>query len=312
MIKIIDNIIIGSGPAGYSAAIYLARSNIKHILYTGDLPGGQLINTNIIENYPGFSKGILGIKLMKEMSKQAIKFGSIIKYNTIIKVIFSKLKNNLHILYTNNKKKIFTKTIIIATGSIPKKLNIKYENNYLGYGISYCAICDGIFYKNKNVAIIGGGNLALENSIYLSKICNKIYLIVRNNKLKASKNLQNIIFKIKNIIILFNYEIKKIYGKKIIKYIILINNINLIKKKLKISGIFISIGSIPNTLIFKNKIKMDNNGYIITNNKSTNTNIPGIFAAGDVQDSKYKQAITSAGSGCMAALDVENYLLNYK
>ncbi|WOX79167.1 thioredoxin-disulfide reductase [Candidatus Shikimatogenerans bostrichidophilus] len=305
--KIIDCVIIGSGPAGYTSAIYLARSNIKHYLYTGDLPGGQLVNTTIVENYPGFSKGILGRKLMSEMYKQAIKFGTKIKYNKILKVSLNNKK--LHILYTKDNKKIITKSVIIATGSLPKYLNIKYEKKYLGYGISYCAICDGMFYKKKKVAVIGGGDTALEDSILLSKICKKIYLIVRKNKLKASKYLQNILYKIKNIKILFNKKVNKFLGDKKLKYINLLNNKNKIIT-IKVSGVFIAIGSYPNTLIFKNKIKMDKTGYIITKKKSTKTNIPGIFAAGEVQDKKYRQAITSAGSGCMAALDVEKYLLN--
>ncbi|WGH27169.1 MAG: thioredoxin-disulfide reductase [Candidatus Shikimatogenerans bostrichidophilus] len=306
--KIIDCVIIGSGPAGYSAAIYLARSNIKHLIYTGDIPGGQLINTTRIDNYPGYSKGILGIKLMNEMYKQAIKFGSIVKFNKILKVSFKKKKNYL---YTNNKEKIITKSVIIATGSLPKKLKIKSEKKYLGYGISYCATCDGMIFKNKIVAVIGGGNTALENTILLSNICKKIYLIVRNNKFKASKIFIKKIYKKKNVKILFNKIIIKFKGKKILKSINYKNKINNKINNLKVSGVFISIGNYPNTLLFKKKIKMDNNGYIITKSKSTKTNKKGIFAAGDVQDKIYKQAITSAGSGCMAALDVEKYLNYY-
>ncbi|WGH27685.1 MAG: thioredoxin-disulfide reductase [Candidatus Shikimatogenerans bostrichidophilus] len=307
--RILDCVIIGSGPAGYSAAIYLARSNIRHIIYTGDLNGGQLINTTIVENYPGFSKGILGIKLMDEMYKQAIKFGTIVKYNKILKVFFNKKKKKNHILYINNKKKILTKSVIIATGSLPKSLKIKSEKKFLGKGISYCAICDGLIFKNKIVAVIGGGNKALEESIFLSKICKKIYLIVRKNKFKASKSLQNKIYKIKNIKIFFKKKIQKFLGKKKLKYIILKNIKNNKINIIKISGVFIAIGYYPNTKIFKKKVKMDNEGYIITKKKTTKTNKPGIFAAGDVQDKIYKQAITSAGSGCMAALDVEKYLL---
>ncbi|MDH3005024.1 MAG: thioredoxin-disulfide reductase [Candidatus Shikimatogenerans sp. JK-2022] len=301
-----DSIIIGSGPAGYSAAIYLARSNIKHLLYTGDIQGGQLITTTIVENYPGFSKGILGIKLMNEMYKQALKFGSIIKNNSILKL---KIKKPKHILYTDNGNKIITKSVIIATGSLPKKLNIKTEKKFIGLGISYCATCDGMIFKNKIVAVIGGGDTALEESIYLSKICKKIYLIVRKNKFKGTIYLQKKIYKIKNIKILFNYKILKFIGVKKLQYIKLLNKNNYTIIYKKIPGVFIAIGYTPNTLIFKNKIKMDKDGYIITYNKSTKTNIPGIFAAGDVQDNKYKQAITSAGTGCMAAIDVEKYLL---
>ncbi|WGH25421.1 MAG: thioredoxin-disulfide reductase [Candidatus Shikimatogenerans bostrichidophilus] len=302
-----DSIIIGSGPAGYSAAIYLARSNIKHILYTGDLQGGQLITTTIVENYPGFSKGILGVKLMNEMYKQALKFGSIIKKNSILKISFKKFP--YHILYSDNGDKIITKSIIIATGSLPNKLNIKTEKKFIGLGISYCATCDGMIFKNKIVAVIGGGDTALEESIYLSKICKKIYLIVRKNKFKGSQYLQNKVYKKNNIHILFNYKILKFIGGKTLKYIKLFNNKNKTVKYKKLSGVFIAIGYSPNTLIFKNKIKMDKRGYIKTYNKSTKTNIPGVFAAGDVQDNKYKQAITSAGTGCMAAIDVEKYLL---
>ncbi|WGH25786.1 MAG: thioredoxin-disulfide reductase [Candidatus Shikimatogenerans bostrichidophilus] len=307
MENVIDCVIIGSGPAGYSAAIYLGRSNIKHYIYTGDIPGGQLINTTIVENYPGFSKGILGINLMNEMYKQAIKFGTIVKNNKILKVLFSNKKK--HILYTNKNEKIITKSVIIATGSLPKNLKIKNEKKFLGFGISYCATCDGMIFKKKNVAVIGGGNTALEESIFLSRICKIIYLIVRKNRFKASKYLQKKIYKIKNIKILFNTTISKFIGNKKLKYINLLNNNNI--KKKKISGVFIAIGYYPNTLIFKNQIKMDKKGYIITDYKSTKTNKPGIFAAGDVQDNKYRQAITSAGSGCMSALEVEKYLLNY-
>ncbi|WGH26675.1 MAG: thioredoxin-disulfide reductase [Candidatus Shikimatogenerans bostrichidophilus] len=305
--KILDCIIIGAGPAGYSAAIYLARSNIKHIIYTGDINGGQLINSTIVENYPGFSKGILGLKLMNEMYKQAIKFGTIVKNYKIIKVFFKKKKKNYHILYTDNNDKIFTKTVIIATGSLPKYLKIKNEKKFLGYGISYCATCDGLIFKNKIVAVIGGGDKALEETIFLSKICKKVYLIIRKKKIKASKYLQNKIYKIKNIKFFFENKVKKFLGKKKLNFILIKNKKK--KKILKVSGVFIAIGSYPNTLIFKKKIKMDNNGYIITKNKSTKTNKPGIFAAGDVQDKIYKQAITSAGTGCMAALEVEKYLI---
>ncbi|WGH25507.1 MAG: thioredoxin-disulfide reductase [Candidatus Shikimatogenerans bostrichidophilus] len=306
MIKVFDCVIIGSGPAGYTSAIYLGRYNIKHVLYTGEKPGGQLRTTTKVENFPGFYKGILGYKLMDQMYKQAIKFGSIIKKEKIIKVIFKKYKE--HILYTETKKKIKTKSVIIATGSLPKKLNIKSENKFIGFGISYCATCDGILFKKKRVAVIGGGETALEESLFLSNICKTIYLIVRKNKLKGSIYLKKKVKKKKNIKILFNKKVIKFLGKKTIKYIIIFNKKKNKKNKIRISCVFIAIGYFPNTFIFKNKIKMDNQGYIKTKNNSTKTNISGVFAAGDVQDKKYKQAITSAGSGCMAALDVKKFL----
>ncbi|MDH3004902.1 MAG: thioredoxin-disulfide reductase [Candidatus Shikimatogenerans sp. JK-2022] len=310
MINKIYCVIIGSGPAGYTSGIYLARFNIKHILYTGDLQGGQLVNTTKVENFPGFSKGILGIKLMNEMYKQSIKFGTIIKKEKITKVFFNKKKFENHILYTENKKKIITPSVIIATGSSPKKLNIKSEKKFLGFGISYCAICDGMIFKNKKVAVIGGGDTALEESLYLSRICKKIFLIIRKNEFKGSKFLQKKIYKKKNINIFFESKIIKFLGNKKLKYIKILKKEKI--EKVKVSGVFIAIGYKPNTSIFKNLINMDKKGYILTKNKTTETNIPGVFAAGDVQDNKYRQAITSAGSGCMAALDVEKYLLNKK
>ncbi|BAO66426.1 thioredoxin-disulfide reductase [Candidatus Karelsulcia muelleri] len=306
MDKIYDCIIIGSGPAGYSSAIYIARADLNHILYTGNKPGGQLIETNEIENYPGFPKGIKGYILMKKLQKQAERFGSKIKFNSVKDINFYKKKT--HEIILDNNEKFKTKTIIIATGASPKYLDIDNEKSLIGHGISTCATCDGFFYKKTNVAIIGGGDKALEEAIYLSKICNKIYIIIRKNKIKASKILENKILQINNIKLLFNNEVKKIIGLKTLEYLLCKNNLSNEEKKINVKAIFLAIGNKPNTNLVKKKLYLDYNGYIITKKGSTKTNIPGVFAAGDVQDPIYRQAITSAGTGCMAAIDVEKYL----
>lgn len=310
--KILSCVIIGSGPAGYSAALYSARAELKPILYTGIKPGGQLINSLCVENYPGYPEGINGYDLMEKLKKQAIKFGTKVKYNSVVKIEFSKEKIPVHTLLLNNKKIIKTYGIIIATGSYPKYLGLKNEKKFLGKGVSVCATCDGFFYRKKIAAIVGGGNTALEEAIYLSKICKKVYLIIRGNNLKASKIHQKFIKKIKNIKIFFNYEVKDLIGdeKNFLKKIKLINNKTKKKKILYLNVLFIAIGYSPNTEIFIGKIALNKKNYIITDKKNMCTNIPGVFAAGDVQDYIYRQAITSAGTGCMAALDLEKYLSN--
>ncbi|XMD32738.1 MAG: thioredoxin-disulfide reductase [Candidatus Karelsulcia muelleri] len=306
MKKIFDCIIIGSGPAGYTAAIYIARADLNHILYTGPIPGGQLIKTNEIENYPGFPKGVKGYLLMENFKKQAEKFGTKIYFNNVIDINFK--LNNIHEILLDNNKKIQTKTIIIATGAYPKYLNIDNEKALIGHGISTCATCDGFFFKKKDVAVIGGGDKALEEAIFLSKLCNRIYILIRKSKMRASKIMQKKISNINNIKLLFNFEIKKIIGKKKLEYLICKKNYSNEEKKINVKAMFLAIGNSPNTNIFKNKISLDKNGYILTKKNSTKTNIPGVFAAGDVKDKIYRQAITSAGTGCMAAIEVEKYL----
>lgn len=305
--KINKCIIIGSGPAGYSAAIYSARAGLNPILYTGNQIGGQLTTTTYIENYPGFPNKITGNQLMNYFQIQAKNFNTIIEYKSVIDILINN-NNNQHTIYLNDGSIIKTIGIIIATGASPKYLNILNEKKFIGKGISFCAICDGFFYKGKTVAIVGGGDTALEEANYLSKICNQVYILVRKNVFKASKLMQLKIAKLNNIKILFNYQIINIIGDNTLETIIIKSNINNIEKKLKIDGLFIAIGHNPNTKLFKNKIDLDNKGYIITYNNNTMTNIPGIFASGDVIDSKYRQAITSASSGCMAALDLEKYI----
>lgn len=302
-------IIIGSGPAGYSASIYAARSNLNPIIISGPNPGGQLTTTTKVENYLGFPYGIYGNDFMENCKKQAKRFDVEILNESVSDVIFRKNIGEIHKVFLGKKDKfLYGRGIIIATGSYPKFLGIKKEKDLLGYGISFCATCDGFFYKNKIVAIVGGGDTALEEAIYLSKICKKIYLLVRKNYFKASKILQNYVLNKKNINILFCSTVVKIKGNNFLE------GIEIYDKKRKryhyknINGLFIAIGNNPNTKIFEKKIKLDKNGYILTDKNCTSTSTPGVFAAGDVQDYKYRQAITSAGTGCMAALDLEKYL----
>ncbi len=313
MKKINKLIIIGSGPAGYTAAIYASRGNLKPTLITGKYEGGQLVKSNNIENWPGEYNGITGFKLMQNMKKQALKFNTNIINDKIYKIYFKKK----YIKLKSKKNMYFTKTLIIATGTIPKKLGLNNEKKLYGKGISFCAACDGYFYKKKKIAIIGGSNSALEEALYLSKITKKIYIIHRKNFFTAEKFLiKKIKEKIKKKKIKFykNKIIIKINKKKNILKSITIKSIKTKKKKkIKIKGLFISIGYKPNTKIFKKKINLNNKGYIITNNNNKYkymTNIKGVFAAGDVIDEKYKQAIISSSSGCIAALEVQKYLEN--
>lgn len=309
MLKNINNcIIIGSGPAGYTAGIYASRAELKPILYTGSNHGGQINTTTLVENYPGFHKGIMGPDLIKYFKKQAERFGTIIKFNNVVKVNLTNIIGGVHKIYLNNKNIIKTYGVIVATGALPKYLGLRNELRLRGYGVSNCAVCDGFFYKKKRVVIVGGGDSSIESVIYLSKICEKIYLVVRKNNLKASKIMQKRIFKIKNLEILFNHEIQDVIGDKVVSGIKLINNKTQCENTINVSGIFITIGNIPNTKIFENQLNLDEKGYIITKKINTKTNIPGVFACGDVQDHIYRQAITSAGTGCMAALDLEKYL----
>ncbi|WP_367674280.1 thioredoxin-disulfide reductase [Buchnera aphidicola] len=304
-------IIIGSGPAGYTASIYAARANLKPILITGLQKGGQLTTTNNIENWPGRLQNTKGIELMNDMEKHALKLNTRIIQEEVLKIDFS--KKILQIIL--EKKKYFSYAVIIATGSSPRYLGLKNEKEFLGRGISTCATCDGFFYKNKEVAIVGGGNTAIEEALYLSNIVSVIHLIHRNTSFKAEKILMNRLMqqvKKKKVILYTNYIVNKIIIKnQKIQSIQIISDYLSKKKTICISGLFIAIGSIPNTQIFAKHIKTKS-GYITIqkkyNNITTQTNIPGVFAAGDVVDTIYKQAITAAASGCRAALDAEKYL----
>ena len=303
-----DTLIIGSGPAGYTAAIYAARADLKPVIYTGLEPGGQLTTTTDVDNFPGYPKGIDGPKMMDELKKQAERFGTEVKIDFISKVEFSKNKGSLHKVFSQDGTEIEAKTIIICTGASAKYLGLPSEQKLIGGGVSACAVCDGFFYKNQEVAVVGGGDTAVEEATYLAKICSKVTMIVRKDHLRASKAMQNRITKYPNISILYNHEVEEVIGDNVVVGIKTINNLTKETSEIKITGLFLAIGHTPNTEIFKGQINMDESGYIITEPKSTITNIPGVFAAGDVQDKEYRQAVTAAGTGCMAALDAERYL----
>ena len=303
-----NTIIIGSGPAGYTAAIYAARADLKPIIYTGLEPGGQLTTTTDVDNFPGYPKGIDGPTMMNELKEQAERFGTEVKIDFISKVDFSKEKGGVHKLYTQNGDEIQSKTVIISTGASAKYLGLESEQRLIGGGVSACAVCDGFFYKNQDVAIVGGGDTAIEEATYLAKICSNVTMLVRKDHFRASKAMQNRLANFDNINVLFNHEIDEVIGESVVEGIKITNNLNDKVSDIKITGLFIAIGHSPNTDLFKGTVDMDDSGYILTDKISTKTNIPGVFAAGDVQDKDYRQAITAAGTGCMAALDAERYL----
>ena len=303
-----NTIIIGSGPAGYTAAIYAARADLNPIIYTGLEPGGQLTTTTEVDNFPGYPNGVDGPTMMNELKKQAERFGTKVEIDFISKVDFSKERGGIHKLYTQNGDEIRSKTVIISTGASAKYLGLPSEKRLIGGGVSACAVCDGFFYKNQDVAIVGGGDTAIEEATYLAKICSKVTMLVRKDHFRASKAMQNRLANFDNIEVLFNHEIEEVIGDSVVEGIKIKNNLNSEVSILKITGLFIAIGHTPNTDIFKGLVEMDHGGYIITDKASTKTNIHGVFAAGDVQDKDYRQAITAAGTGCMAALDAERYL----
>ena len=303
-----NTIIIGSGPAGYTAAIYAARADLNPIIYTGLEPGGQLTTTTEVDNFPGYPKGVDGPTMMNELKEQAERFGTEVKIDFISKVDFSKERGGIHKLYTQNRDEITSKTVIISTGASAKYLGLESEQRLIGGGVSACAVCDGFFYKNQDVAVVGGGDTAIEEATYLAKICSNVTMLVRKDHFRASKAMQNRLANFDNIDVLFNHEIEEVIGENVVEGIRVKNNLNQENSEIKVTGLFIAIGHSPNTGIFKGLVEMDDSGYILTDKTSTKTNIPGVFAAGDVQDKDYRQAITAAGTGCMAALDAERYL----
>ena len=303
-------LIIGSGPAGYSAAIYAARAMLEPVLVTGMEPGGQLTTTTDVENYPGFANAIQGPWLMDEMKKQAEHVGTKFITDIIKEVDFSKKP---YVRLGESGNKIISDTIIISTGAQAKWLGIENENKFKGFGISACATCDGFFYKNKEVAVVGGGNTAVEEAIYLTNFASKVFLIHRRDELRAEKMLQKKLFDNKKIEMIWDSAVDKINGTENPKNLESLSLKNLKTNEiteLKVHGLFVAIGHQPATKIFKDKINMDNEGYIITKPDSTATNLEGVFAAGDVKDKIFRQAITAAGMGCMAALEAEK-LLNH-
>lgn len=306
-----DTVIIGSGPAGYTAAIYAARANMNPEMYTGMQPGGQLTTTTEVENFPGYPEGIMGPEMMIEFQQQAERFGTKIHIDYITEVELAKNPGEIHKLRTGSGKEIQTRTVIISTGATAKYLGLEDEEKYLGSGVSACATCDGFFYKNRPVVVVGGGDTAAEEATYLSNICSKVYLLVRKDEMRASKVMQERVLSNPKIEVMFNHELIGMSGNMVVEKAHVINNQSNEKSELSVDGVFIAIGHKPNTEIFKGMLDMDETGYLITKGKTTKTNLPGVFAAGDVQDSIYRQAVTAAGTGCMAAMDAEKYVLEH-
>ena len=306
--QILKTLIIGSGPAGYTAAIYAARADLEPVVYTGMEPGGQLTTTTEVDNFPGYPEGVDGPTMMIHLQKQAERFGTKVNNGFINRVEFSKNRGGIHKAFTEDGTEINTKTIIISTGASAKYLGIPSEQRLRGGGVSACAVCDGFFFKGQEVAIVGGGDTAAEEATYLAKICSKVTMLVRKNKMRASKAMQHRVTKTANIDLKYNSEIEEVLGDQVVEGIRIKNNLTDTKEEILVSGLFIAIGHKPNTDLFRGQIEMDESGYLITKNKTTHTNIPGVFASGDVQDKEYRQAVTAAGTGCMAALDAERYL----
>ena len=298
-------LIIGSGPAGYTAAIYASRANLKPVLYQGIQPGGQLTITTDVENYPGYPDGIQGPQMMVDFEKQAARMGTDIRYGLATKVDFSSHPLKVEI---DEEKWIEADSVIISTGASAKWLGIESEQRLNGFGVSACAVCDGFFFKGKEVAIVGAGDTAAEEALYLSKICSHVHMIVRRNEMRASKVMQERVFKTTNIKIYWDSEIDEVLGDKKVEGVRIANNRSGTKQEIALSAFFVAIGHTPNSSIFKGWLDMDEAGYLKTVPGTSKTNIPGVFASGDVQDKIYRQAVTAAGSGCMAALDAERYL----
>ncbi|MEY4552488.1 MAG: hypothetical protein RL099_816 [Bacteroidota bacterium] len=298
-------LIIGSGPAGYTAAIYAARANMKPVLYQGIQPGGQLTITTEVENYPGYPDGIQGPEMMVHFEAQAKRMGADIRYGMATKVDFSKRPFLVEI---DEEKWIAADTVIISTGASAKWLGIESEQRLNGFGVSACAVCDGFFFKGKEVAIVGAGDTAAEEAVYLSKLCTTVHMFVRKEQMRASKVMQDRVLNTPNIKVYWNTDTDEILGAQKVEAVRIKNNKTGDTQEIPISGFFVAIGHEPNSKIFKDYINMDETGYITTIPGTTKTNVPGVFAAGDVQDKNYRQAVTAAGSGCMAALDAERYL----
>ena len=307
-IEKIKTLIIGSGPAGYTAAIYASRADLKPVVYTGMEPGGQLTTTTEVDNFPGYPKGIDGPQMMLELKEQAERFGTDVRIGEVTKVNLTDNKNSYHEVLINNETKIQAKTIIISTGASAKYLGIESEQRLIGGGVSACAVCDGFFYKGQEVAIVGGGDTAAEEATYLSNICSKVTMLVRRDVMRASKAMQHRVNSKSNIVVKYNSEVVEVIGENVVEGLKIINNKTNEIEEISITGFFVAIGHKPNTDIFKGQLEMDETGYILTEGKSTKTNYPGVFASGDVQDKEYRQAVTAAGTGCMAALDAERYL----
>jgi len=301
-------VIIGSGPAGYTAAIYAARADMKPVVYTGIVPGGQLTQTTEVDNFPGYPQGITGPVMMEDLKAQAERFGTDVRFGYATKVELS-ADGGEHKVKIDGNKWLTAETVIIATGATAKWLGLPSEEKYNGFGVSACAVCDGFFFKGQDVAIVGAGDTAAEEATYLAKLCRKVYMLVRRDEFRASKAMVHRVMNTANIEVLYNTETEEILGNEQgVNGVRVSNNETSEKRILDVTGFFVAIGHKPNTELFQGVLEMDETGYLITKADSTATNIPGVFACGDVQDHVYRQAITAAGTGCMAALEAERYL----
>ncbi|RAJ88175.1 thioredoxin reductase (NADPH) [Chitinophaga dinghuensis] len=298
-------LIIGSGPAGYTAAIYASRANLKPVLYQGIQPGGQLTITTEVENYPGYPEGVQGPEMMVDFEKQATRMGADIRYGLATSVDFSQQPYKVII---DEEKEITADAVIIATGASAKWLGIPSEQRLNGSGVSACAVCDGFFFRGKEVAIVGAGDTAAEEALYLSKMCSTVHMLVRRDEMRASKVMQDRVLKTSNIIVYWNAETDEVLGENKVEAIRIRNNKTNELKEVPVSAFFVAIGHQPNSAIFKDYLELDEQDYIVTVPGTSRTNVEGVFACGDVQDKIYRQAVTAAGSGCMAALDAERYL----
>lgn len=301
-------LIIGSGPAGYTAAIYAARADLAPVLYTGLEMGGQLTKTTEVENFPGFPEGVDANLLMSQMEQQARRFGTDIRMGTVTRVALAREKGQAHRVEIDGEKTLEAQALIVATGASARWLGLPSEERLKGFGVSACATCDGFFYREKTVAVVGGGDSALEEADYLSKICAKVYLIVRRDAFRASKAMQARVSSNPKIDILWNSRIDEILGQQAVEGVRIKSNIDDSAREIALEGVFVAIGHHPSTELFAGQLDLSPEGYILTQAGTSLTNLPGVFAAGDVQDNRYRQAITSAGSGCKAALDAEKYL----
>jgi thioredoxin reductase (NADPH) len=306
MLEHVKCLIIGSGPAGYTAAIYASRADLKPVLYTGMLAGGQLTQTTEVENYPGYPDGIMGPEMMENFRKQAERLGTDIRFGYVTSVDFSSLP---HKVVVDEEKTILADTVIVSTGASAKWLGLDSEQKYNGFGVSACAVCDGFFFRGQDVAIVGAGDTAAEEATYLAKLCRKVTMLIRRDEFRASKAMMHRVLNTHNIEILYNTETVEVIGDgQVVNGVKVINNKTNEEKTLEVSGFFVAIGHKPNTDVFRGWLKMDETGYIITKPDSTETNIEGVFCCGDAQDHIYRQAVTAAGTGCMAAIEAERYL----
>ena len=305
-------VIIGTGPAGYTAAIYAARANLKPIVYTGLEPGGQLTTTTDVENFPGYPDGIMGPEMMEDLKKQAERFGTDVRFGLVTKAELSTIPGEYHTLTIDETTQIQAHTVIIATGASARYLGLESEKKMMGHGVSACAICDGFFFKGKDVVVVGGGDSAAEEATYLAKLCPKVTVLVRKDHFRASSIMEERVMKTPNIDVRFNTETLEVMGDKVVTGVKVKNNITNQEEVIPAEGFFVAIGHKPNTDIFKGQIDMDEVGYILTKPGTATTNIPGVFATGDAQDKIYRQAITAAGSGCKGALEAERYLQEFE